>query len=186
MVNSFSLNEIFSKQDLHYLVDNFGLKKWSLEELDSAFQGAFHDYILVSLSEAGDSNENKRLYSEANFHIQKASKLLLSMPHPAGKMSLRLKTMSETLNKIMEGSLDISAERASRFMEKNLARRLREIWLANTSTSFYTGSDGSGKNPRDFLLFCFAAAGKQYPELIWFNQINEKVADLLIKSIKRR
>lgn len=187
MVNKFSLKQLFSEKDLTYLQNNFGLKKWPKDRLSDAFQNAFHDYILVSLSEIGEGEEeNKRLYTEANFHLQKASKLLLGMPHPAGKISLRLVKMEQTLQKLIEGSLDTSAERANRFMEKNLARHLREIWIANTSTSFHSGSDGSGKDPRDFLLFCFQAAEKHYPEIVWFSQIDEKIADQLIKSIKRR
>jgi len=93
--------------------------------------------------------------------------------------------MSATLTKMGEGSHDISAQRATRFMEKNLGRRLRDIWTANTSTTFHAGSDGMGKSPRDFIMQCFAAAGKQFPELEWFNQVDEKIADLLIKGIKR-
>jgi len=187
MVNSFSLKTLLSKQDIQFISNNFGFQKYSNEQLNEAFQNAFHDYILVSLSEMGESlEENKRLYSEANFHLQKASKLLFGTPHPAGKMSIRLEKMSETLYKLIDGSLEISAQRATRFMEKNLARRLRDIWQANTSTSFYVGGDGSGKNPRDFLIYSFNCAGQQYPELEWFNQIDEKIADLLIKQIKRR
>lgn len=186
MVNSFSLKTLLSEQDIQFISTNFGFQKYSNEELNEAFQNAFHDYILVSLSEMGESlEENKRLYSEANFHLQKASKLLLSTPHPAGKMSLRLTKMSNTLHKLIDGSLDISAQRATRFMEKNLARQLRSIWQANTSTSFYFGGDDSGKNPRDYLIFCFKCAGKQYPELEWFNQMDERIADVLIKQIKR-
>ena len=187
MVKSFSIKKIFSKQELSHIKANFGFRKWSIEELEEAFQETFHDYILVSLSELGEGiEENKRLYSEANFYLQKASKLLLGMPHPAGNMSNRLQKMSNTLNKLIEGNMDISAERATRFTEKNLVRRLRNIWTANTSTSFHAGSDGFEKSPRDFILFCFAVAGKQYPELEWFKQVDEKIADNLIKSIKRR
>ena len=186
MVNSFSIKNIFSEQELSYIKTNFGFRKWSIEELESAFQKAFHDYILVSLTELGEGiEENKKLYSEANFYLQKASKLLLGMPHPAGNMPNRINRMSNTLNKLIEGNMDISAERATRFTEKNLARNFRAIWTENTSTSFHTGSDGQGKSPRDFILYCFAAAAKHYPELEWFKQVDERIADLLIKSIKR-
>jgi hypothetical protein len=190
MVKSFSVKTLFSNEDLSFLSDNFGLRRWSDDELSSSMQAAFNDYILASLAELGEGEEeNKRIYAEANFHVQKASKQLWGMPHPVGKMAVRLKKMSETLGKLIDGSIDfsaqLSAERATRFMEKNLVRRLRDVWTNNTSTGFYAGGDGSGKNPRDFILFCFAAAGKQYPELSWFNQVDERIADSLIKSIKR-
>jgi len=186
MVKSFHVKPLLSGQELTKLSANFGFKRFSADELGEAINDAFSDYILVSLSELGEGvEENKRLYVEANHYIQQASKLLLGMPHPAGKMAGRLNSMSSTLVKIMEGSEDISAQRATRFMEKNLGRKLREIWALNTSTVFHAGTDGMGKSPRDFLLQCFKAAGKAYPELEWFNQVDEKIADLLIKSIKR-
>jgi len=186
MVKSFHVKPLLSEQELTELSANFGFRRFSTQELSDAITDAFRDYILVSLSELGEGvEENKRLYVEANHYIQQASKLLFGMPHPAGKMASRLDSMSSTLIKIMEGSQDISAQRATRFMEKNLGRRLREVWSLNTSTIFHAGSDGMGKSPRDFLIRCFKAAGKAYPELEWFNQVDEKVADLLIKSIKR-
>jgi len=186
MVKSFHVKPLFSEQELTELSINFGFRRFSTQELDEAITDAFRDYIVVSLSELGEGvEENKRLYVEANHYIQQASKLLLGMPHPAGKMASRLDSMSSTLIKIMEGSHDISAQRAARFMEKNLGRRLRDIWALNTSTVFHAGTDGMGKSPRDFLLKCFKAAGEAYPELEWFKQVDEKIADLLIKSIKR-
>jgi hypothetical protein len=93
--------------------------------------------------------------------------------------------MSDTLDKLIEGRSDFSAERATRFVEKNLIRRLRDIWASNTPTPFHAGFDNSGRNPRDFLLICLAAAGEQYPEITWFKSVDEKIADQLIKAIKR-
>ena len=186
MVKNFFVKSLFTNDELEHLKDNFNFRKWSIQELHDGFEKAFHDYILVALSELGDGiQENQKVYIEAGFHIEKASKLLLGMPHPAGKMSLRLKQMQKTLTKLAEGKLDTSAERATRFMEKNLVRRLRDIWTANTSTNFHPGTDGLGKSPQDYLLYCFKAAAKQYPELVWFDQVDRKTADLLIKSIKR-
>jgi hypothetical protein len=112
-------------------------------------------------------------------------KLLEGLPHPAGKMAYRISTMNGTLEKLIEGRDDFAAERATRFVEKNLVRQLRDIWTANTATPFHSGSDNSGRNPRDFVICCFAAAGNQYPELTWFNSVDDEVADLLIKNIKR-
>ena len=149
-------------------------------------QKAFENYVLAALSEVGDiGQDHTKIYIEAIFHLEKASKLLEGLPHPAGKMSYRLDTMMNTLNKVMEGQDNFAAQRAARFMEKNLVRRLKDIWLSNTSTPFHSGGDGTGKNPRDFILCCFRAAGKHIPELPWFTQVNFAVADQLIKSIKR-
>ena len=100
-------------------------------------------------------------------------------------MSYKIAAMVETLTKIIENSSELAAERATRFMKKNLVRRLRDIWISNTSTPFHVGGDGTGRNPRDFILCCFEAAGNQYPEITWFKQVDNAVADMLIKSIKR-
>lgn len=186
MVNRFELKNIFNAEELSYMVQNFGLKRSSEKDIELQLQKAFTDYVLVSLSELGShGEEHRKLYIESEFHLDKARKLLEGLPHPAGKMAYRLSTMIETLNKLVEDNNNFSAERASRFVEKNLVRRLRDIWLLNTSTPFFSGGDGWGKSPRDYLLCCFSAAGKQYPELSWFNSVDATIADQLIKSIKR-
>ncbi|MDG2019053.1 MAG: hypothetical protein P8J25_06370 [Porticoccaceae bacterium] len=186
MVNQFILNKLFSAQDLSRLMETFGFKRMSEDEFEAALQRAFSDYILLSLSELGaEAEDHRRLYLEAQFHLQKSMKLLEGLPHPAGKMAYRISTMNDTLDKLIEGRSDFSAERATRFVEKNLVRQLRDIWIANTSTPFHAGSDNSGRNPRDFLLCCFSAAGDQYPELTWFKLVDAVVVDQLIKSIKR-
>lgn len=155
-------------------------------ELCSALQVAFHDYIFLSLSELGEEIEDRaKVYLEAQFHIDKSAKLLQSMPHPAGKMSYRLIKMSETLKKLIESDDQSSATRAARFVEKNLVRKLRDIWISNTSTPFHAGLDGSGSTPSDFLLYCFEKAFKQYPEIEWFKNVNPALADTLIKSVKK-
>jgi len=186
LVNKFVVKKLFSAEDLHQLVHTFGLKRMAVAEIESALQRAFSDYIVLSLSELGGAGEDhRRLYMESQFHLQKARKLLEGLPHPAGKMAYRISVMGDTLNKLIEGSGDFSAERATRFVEKNLVRQLRDIWIANTATPFYAGADQSGRNPRDFLLRCFAAAGEQYPELTWFKSVDDAIADQLIRSIKR-
>jgi hypothetical protein len=186
LVNKFVVKSLFSSAVLAEVMANYGFRRMSPEEFEAAIQKAFSDYILLSLSElGGEAEDNRRLYIESQFHLQKAMKLLESLPHPAGKMAYRLAAMNDTLNKLIEGGSSFSAERANRFVEKNLVRQLRDIWTANTATPFHTGGDNSGRNPRDFLLCCFKAAGEQYPELTWFSMVDEKIADQLIKSIKR-
>jgi hypothetical protein len=186
MVTPFSIKKLFKPNELTKLVQNFGFKRMDENEIEAVLEKSFSDYILSALSELGDNQENnKKIYIESVFHIDKAKKLLEGMPHPAGKMAYRLSSMTTTLNKLIEGKDNFAAERANRFMEKNLVRRLKEIWTANTSTPFHSGGDDSGKNPRDFILQCFTAAGNNYPEIYWFNEVDHTIADLLIKSIKR-
>ena len=184
MVNRFTLKTLFTPEELTNLVQNFGFKRMSEKAIETTLYNAFSDYILSALTELGDNTEdNKKIYLEANHHIDKARKLLEGMPHPAGKMAYRLNSMMTTLNKLIEGKDNFAAERANRFMEKNLVRRLKELWKANTSTPFHSGGDGSGKNPRDFILTCFAAAGRQYPEIVWFKEVDYTIADMLIRVL---
>ena len=186
MVNKFVVKKLFTQEQLSQVMQTFGFKRMTKEEFETSLQKAFSDYILLSLSElGGETEDHKRLYLEAQFHLQKSMKLLEGLPHPAGKMAYRISGMNDTLSKLIEGRGDFSAERATRFVEKNLVRQIRDIWTANTATPFHTGSDNSGRNPRDFLLYCFSAAGKQYPEINWFNSVDERLADQLIKIIKR-
>ena len=186
MVNKFQLKKLFSPEELTKLVQNFGFKRLSEAETEQLLQNAFSDYILVALSEyGGDSEEIQKQYVEAAYHLGKAQLLLESMPHPAGKMAYRLTRMVETLNKLVEGNDSFAAERATQFMEKNLVRRLRDLWCANTATPFHQGGDGTGRNPRDFLVHSFRAAANQYPEISWFQEVDLMLADELIKSIKR-
>lgn len=186
MVTTFKLKPLFSHEKIDTLVENFGLKRQPREELNKQLQHTFSDYIISALTEISEeSKDNKKIYIEAAYHLDKARKLLEYKPHPAGKMAYRLGAMTDTLNKLIEGSDNFASERANRFMEKNLVRHLKEVWTNNTSTPFHTGSDGSGRNPRDFILFCFHAAFEAYPEIIWFKEVDFKIADKLIKSIKR-
>ena len=186
MVNKFVVKKIFNTEEIQQIIKNFGFKRMTAVEFEAGLQKAFSDYVLLSLTElGGEIEDHRRLYLEAQFHLQKSIKLLEGLPHPAGKMAYRISNMNDTLGKLIAGRSDFSAERATRFVEKNLVRQLRNLWVANTATPFHPGSDNSGRNPRDFLLCCFVAAGKQYPELTWFKSVDRDIADQLIKSIKR-
>ncbi len=186
MTSLFIVKNLFTDKEITNLVQNYGLKRMQPEEVAHGLQTAFSDYIIAALSEiSNDSGNQQKLYIEAAYHLSKAGKLLEGMPHPAGKMSFRLGSMIDTLNKLIEGKSNFGAERAARFMEKNLVRKLRDIWVTNTATSFHPHGDGSGRNPRDYILDCFEAANQQYPEITWFREVDHTIADLLIKSIKR-
>ncbi len=186
MVKRFETKNLFDSSQITNMVQNFGLKRQEESDIQLALQQAFSDYILSALSEInGSTEEHRQLYIEASFHLQKAERLLDGLPHPAGKMATRLSTMEATLQKLIEGKIGSAAERANRFMEKNLIRKLREIWRNNTPNPFHAGGDDSGKNPRDFIVFCFHVVGTEYPELDWFKRLNRFEADLLIKAIKR-
>lgn len=185
MVTPFKLQTLFTKDELLFIQQNFGLKRASILVLEESFQNAFEMYIIAALTEISDDyGDHKKLFIEAASYLGQARKLLDGLPHPSGKMAQRLSTMISTLNKLSEGDSSAS-ERASRFMEKNLIRRLRDIWEANTSTPFHVGGDRTGRNPRDFLVYSFSIVARHYPDITWFKAVDHNLADLLIKRIKR-
>jgi len=186
MVKRFQVDTLFSAQNTKALAARFQLYRQSTEEIESALEAAFEPYILGILSElSGVTDEYRKLYIEAQYHLDIAARRLDGLPHPAGKMASRLETMHTTLGKLIDGEIGSAAERANRFMEKNLVRRLRDIWTTNTPTFFHAGGDDSGRNPRDYLVTCFHTVAESYPEIEWFAKLNTHEADLLIKAIKR-
>ena len=185
MINRFKLKTIFNETQLKELIKDFNFRE-TVHSLEGSIQNAFSDYIINALSEmSGSTDENKRLYVEAVYYLQKGQKLLEGLPHPAGKMANRLSTMVSTLNKLSSDQQNISAERANRFIEKNLIRRLRHVWECNTEVLFFDFSSEQRVTSREYLLRCLNAAGKQYPEITWLSLVDHKSVDSLIRSIKR-
>lgn len=190
MVKSFALKQLLTLEEVAEMVEIFHFRKrqFDAKELQQALQDVFSDYVFCALDEIGDMNEDKtKIYIEASYHLEKAHKLLEGMPHPAGKMSFRLSSMQNTLSKLIEGNDNFAADRASRFMEKNLIRKLRDFWQLATSQSFRAGNSsgkGEGSNPRDFIIYCLQAAAKHYPEIEWFSSMDTKIADSMIRKIR--
>ncbi len=185
MSEPFVVKEIFPPSVIANMVDQFGLRGRPPQALADALHRFFGEYVLLALSELpGNRDERNRVYTEAVFHLEKASKLLRGQAHPAGGMSMRLDKMSRTLQRVQDGQSDVRLERAERFVEKNLARHLHAVWQSATSTPFYAGGDDSGRNPRDFMLLCFAQAASVYPEIEWFAQFDLAIADHLIRAVR--
>ncbi len=182
MVNKFQVKKIFSEQRLEEMIQEFAFLNISPESLGNLFQNAFSDYVLSAFSEmSGAIQDHRRLYVEAVYHTKKATKLLRGLPHPAGKMAIRLSAMSDTLEKLANGQQNVDAERATRFLEKNLVRRLKHIWTSHARTSFFDNPDMA----RKYLIVCLNSAGQQYPEIAWLSSVDDKVAETLMKSIRR-
>ncbi len=96
------IKKLFTEKEITDLVRDFGFKRMGNEEIVYTLQSAFSDYIIGALSEmSGDPQNDQQLYIEAGYHLNKASKLLEGMPHPAGKMSFRLGNMIGTLKQLL-------------------------------------------------------------------------------------
>ena len=186
MINTFVLKDFFSQEQLAELIHEFSFSDATVSELELAIREAFKDYIVSALSEmSGATEEHQKLYVEAIYPLERASKLLQGLPHPAGKMATRLLSMTETLKKLASGQQNIHSERASRFIEKNLIRRIKHVWDNNTKVSFFDYSGVDKGSPVRFVRRCLNAAGRSYPEIVWFASVDNARADNLIKSIRK-
>ena len=186
MINTFVLKDLFSQEQLEDLISEFSFGNTTTSELELAIRDAFRDYVISALSEmSGATEEHQKLYVEAIYPLERASKLLQDLPHPAGKISTRLSVMADTLKKLASGQQNFDSERASRFVEKNLIRRLKQVWDNNTQVSFFDHSAEEQGAPMHFVRLCLNAAGRCYPEIVWFASVDNARADSLIKSIKR-
>lgn len=196
MVNSFSFKNIFLPSELDHLVQQFHFFATDQEQrqaLNDALHEAFSDYLFNALYEiSGDVDERRQMYIEASFHLKKAQKLLQGMPHPAGKMAYRIEKMTQTLEKLVEGNDSFAAQKANRFLEKNLVRRLRDIWLQQTQRPF----EANRCSPQDeaqattdpsattFLLYCFHTVAEKYPDIEWMQDVDEDLARTMIRAAK--
>jgi hypothetical protein len=184
MTERFILKEIVSLEDCQWLKQNFGFRGAERELIDG-IQNAFQDYVLLAVSEEKESRQQRdQHYIEAMYFIDKASKLLQGQPHPAGAMSQRLDKMKSTLEKVVANESEVAEDRAKRFVELNLVRKLRDLWLKNTNTPFYVGQDGSGKAPHDYLATLFRFAARSYPEVSWFSAVSPKAIDYMVGRVK--
>lgn len=180
----FQLKMIFSEADIDQLAIKYGLKRMSCTELSQNLHAIFEEYIVLALSEQGGSKADRDAsYNEAMWHLLKAQKLLKGQPHPAGKMSQKIGDMVASLISVLEGS-DHGADRARRFVEKNLARKLKQLWQANTASPFIADLHFDGHSTVEFFLECFELAAKAYDEIEWFKQVTPNTASKLIRSVK--
>lgn len=185
MSKQFTLKPIFSEQTLTTLVQKYGLKRMTDTEIGTKLNAIFEEYILLALSEMGGTTEERNAaYNEAIWYLGKAQKLLLGQPHPASKMAQKLKEMSVTLSNVIQGGDNQGAERAKRFVEKNLVRKLKQLWEANTSAPFLHELYFDGHSAIEFLLDCFELASNSYPEIEWFKAVTPETASKMIRSIK--
>lgn len=184
MRQPFSVKPLFNVSQSESLALRFGLKV-APEKLITAIGDSFSDYILLALSEEIETRQQRdQHYQEAIEHLAAAASLLRGQPHPAGGMATKIDKMKSTLRKVIDNQSEIAEERARRFVELNLVRRLRSVWQCYTNTPFYAGLDGSGRSPHDFLRVCFDAAAVQYPEISWFSAINDRAIDFMLRASK--
>jgi len=185
MSKQFTLKPLFSAEKLTTLVQHYGFRRMSEADIADRLQAIFQEYVLLALSEMnGTVEERNAAYNEAIWYIGKAQKLLTGQPHPAGKMAQKLKEMAGSLNNVVQGEGNQAADRAKRFVEKNLVRKLKQLWENNTAAPFSGELHFDGHSAVEFLLDCFTAAGAAYPEIDWFDSVTPEIAAKLIKSVR--
>ena len=181
----FTLKPLFSPEKITHLVQKYGFIRQTEEEISTKLHSIFEEYIVLALSEmSGSIEERNAAYNEAIWYFSKAQKLLQGQPHPAGKMAAKLDDMSKTLTSVIEGADQNGAERAKRFVEKNLARKLKQFWQSNTATPFTPDICFDGHSAIEFLLECFGLAAQSFPEIEWFSQVDAHTASKLIRSVR--
>lgn len=184
MSQTFIVKALLDEPQAEAFALRFGLKV-EPTVLVNALRDAFSDYILLALSEQIESRQLRdEHYLQAIEYMAKAQALLLGQPHPAGGMAGKLEKMQTTLRKVIDNQSEIAEERARRFVELNLVRRLRDVWQRYTNTPFYVGLDGSGRSPHDYLSQCFQLAQAQYPEIDWLGAVNDRAIDYMLKTIR--
>lgn len=192
MASPFTLRPIVTETDTATMINRYGLTGVSAGALVDAIHNAFHDYILLSLSEASGqtTDERNRVYLEAIMHLDRADKLLQSQPHPAGPMAYKIRKMIRSLNTVMEGREDKQV-RANRFVEKNLGRKLKQTFLRYRPVDAESGASEVDAPPpgergalRAFMLECLAAAAEQYPEITFFSDQDEESVAFLLRTLR--
>lgn len=177
--------DICTLEKCEALIHDFGFTHVPADHLMALIDKAFHDYVILALSEevAESREERNQVSVEAIYHLEKASKLLFGEPHPAHGMAIKLNRFIKTLKNITESKEADSQERASRFMERNLARNLKKVWESVSSQPFTLDKDPEQRGAFEFLRSCFHAARDTYPEISWFQGIDNKTISLLMKTI---
>jgi len=112
--------------------------------------------------------------------------LLRGQQHPAGSMALKIDKFVKTLQTVVEGRHTPAKEKAMRFVEKNLGRKLKQLWLScGGSTLVPSGLNAAhGDNPVAFFKVCFENASVAYPEIDWLSHHDESSINRLIVSIR--
>lgn len=184
MAITYESRDICKIDQCEVLVNDFSLSGVPPDHLQALINEAFHDYIILALSEevAESREERTQVYVEAIYHLEKAAKLLFGEPHPAHGMAIKLNRFINTLKNITESREADSQERATRFMERNLARNLKKVWTSVSTKPFSAYKDPDQHGAFEFLRSCFEAARESHPEISWFQGIDNKTISLLIKS----
>ncbi len=187
MAQRFSLKPLFSDAQAKLALEQFSIGL-DTHQYCEAIQEAFFDYTLLALNEVAIESleERNRLFVEAQAHLKQASNLLRGQQHPAGPMALKIDKFVKTLQVVVEGRHTPAKEKAMRFVEKNLGRKLKQFWLQQSKLPFGPGSIKSnmGNNVTAFFKLCFEQASKAYPEIDWFAYHDESSINRLISSIR--
>ena len=131
--------------------------------MSNELSDVFRDFIILILSENNSYSveERNKLYNEAIYNLQHASKLLKGMPHPASSMSYKLLKMSDTLKKVTSGNKK-EKSKANRFIEKNLVRKFILFWDKKSINKYL-----SPENKINYdVCKCFFECSKKYLRFI--------------------
>ena len=184
MVSAFKLKDIFNDDFCELISKKYNFKENDNEEMRRDLEDTFKDFIILILSENNSYTleERNKLYNEAIFNLQQASKLLKGMPHPASSMSYKLIKMSETLKKVTYGNKK-EKTKANRFIEKNLIRKFILFWDTFSEDKFLSKENKINYKICECFMQCSQEISKVYPDIEWFKLCDIDFVESLFENI---
>ena len=184
MVSAFELKDIFNDDFCELISKKYNFKENDNEEMRRDLEDTFKDFIILILSENNSYTleERNKLYNEAIFNLQQASKLLKGMPHPASSMSYKLIKMSETLKKVTYGNKK-EKTKANRFIEKNLIRKFILFWDTFSEDKFLSKENKINYKICECFMQCSQEISKVYPDIEWFKLCDIDFVESLFENI---
>tara|TARA_B110000003_G_scaffold223863_1_gene224364 strand:+ start:115 stop:669 length:555 start_codon:yes stop_codon:yes gene_type:complete len=184
LVSAFELKDIFNDDFCELISKKYNFKENDNEEMRRDLEDTFKDFIILILSENNSYTleERNKLYNEAIFNLQQASKLLKGMPHPASSMSYKLIKMSETLKKVTYGNKK-EKTKANRFIEKNLIRKFIVLWNKYSSCKFLSEENKINYEVCKCFMECSKEVHRRFPDIEWFKDCEIEFTESLFENI---
>ena len=184
MTSTFELKNIFDNKFCQLLCDVYKFDEQNLNIMSNELSDVFRDFIILVLSENNSYSveERNKLYNEAIYNLQHASKLLKGMPHPASSMSYKLLKMSDTLKKVTSGNKK-EKSKANRFIEKNLVRKFILFWDKNSINKYLSPENKINYDVCKCFFECSKKISSVYPEIEWFRVCEIEFIESIFENI---
>jgi len=180
----FQIKDIFDENFCLSLQKKYNLNIKVSDKISHELHKTFNDFMILVLSENNSYTieERNKIYIESIFNLQKTSKLLEGMPHPASSMSYKLLKMSETLQKITRGGKK-EKSKANRFIEKNLVRKFILFWDLHSNEKYLSCENKINYNICKCFLDCSKKISQKHSGIEWFDTCEIEFVESLFENI---